>query len=291
MTRQGKSARSTRPGFAVRYNLRILLFSAVLASGAWTMPAIAQPRPQIGNGTEHASATITAISAKGSQAQLLVTLSVDPGWHVSWRNPGETGLPTRLSWSLPAGVRAIGETWPVPLISHTTVGDTHTLEGDVPWLVDFRSDSASSTDRLVTLTMRYGICRDVCIPEQITVQGVLPGRSSARRAPIPAALQSRLATTAGVIAARRLSPTELCLERVPMWSPGVVPEVIADSGTGADATLRLREGVGARRSSARMAIPAGTQLRDSASVLFVRGLSGVTARLSFRAPVRHCRLP
>jgi hypothetical protein len=255
---------SHTPHALVARGIRMAVMLGVVCSVAGrTLPA--QPRPLIGSGTKHASASITAISTTRSRAQLLITLTVDPGWHVSWRNPGETGLPTRLSWSLPAGVRAVSETWPVPLITHTSVGDTHTLEGDVPWLVDFAIDSGSRSDRLVTLTMRYGVCRDVCIPEQITVQG------------------------AGVIAAHRTSPTEICLDRVPMRSPGTVPEVIADSGTGADATLTLVEGTGARRGSARALVPAATRLRDGSAVLFVRGQSGVSARLNFRAPATRCR--
>ena len=250
----------------------------------------AQPQPLIGNGVKHARATISTVSVTAAHARLLVTLFVEPGWHVSWRNPGETGLPTRLSWSLPAGVRAEGETWPVPLLTHTSVGDTHTLEGDVPWLVDFAIASGSPVDRLVSLTLRYGICRDVCIPEQLTVQGVLPSRGARSAALIPAALKARLTTDAGVIAARRISPTTLCLDRVPMWSPGVVPAVVADSGAGLDATLRLSEGRSrANRGSGRAVIPADAILRDGASLLFVRGAAGVTARLDFRRPSMRCR--
>ncbi|MDZ7631112.1 MAG: protein-disulfide reductase DsbD family protein [Gemmatimonadaceae bacterium] len=158
---------------------RALLMTA-LAVGAPLSPLHAQPRALIGSGTRHARATIETIAVTRGAAELLVTLHVDPGWHVSWRNPGETGLPTRLSWSLPAGVRAIGETWPVPVISHTPVGATHTLEGSVPWLVRLGVDSASAVDRLIGLTVRYGVCREVCIPEQLTVQGVLPRRQDVR---------------------------------------------------------------------------------------------------------------
>lgn len=223
-----------------------LLLAASLAAGR----ASAQQRTLIGSGTKHARATIQTVSVTRTRAQLLVTLFVDPGWHVSWRNPGETGLPTRLSWSLPAGVKAVSETWPVPVISHTTVGDTHTLEGAVPWLVDFALDSAHAEERLLSLTMRYGICKDVCIPEQLTVQGALPANVSPRREPIPAGLRSRLSTDGGVIAARRLSPTQLCLDRVPMSSPGVMPEVVADSGVGLEAALRLTDRPGRPRAPA-----------------------------------------
>lgn len=250
----------------------------------------AQPRPLIGNGAKHARATITAIDVSTTHARLLVTLFIEPGWHVSWRNPGETGLPTRLGWSLPPGVRMKSETWPVPLITHTSVGDTHTLEGDVPWLVDFAVTSGSTVDRLVELTLRYGICRDVCIPEQLTVRGALPSRASRAAGTIPATLKARLTTDAGVIAARRVSPTTLCLDRVPMWSPRVLPEAVVDSGSGVDAALRLTARTArGRRGSGWAVIPAAAVLRDGASLLFVRGAAGVTARLDFRRPSTRCR--
>jgi hypothetical protein len=272
--------------------LRNVVTFALLPGALTTLDA--QPRPQIGSGVKHARATVTTIDIGPRRAQLLVTLDIDPGWHISWRNPGETGLPTRLTWSLPAGVRAVGETWPVPVITHTAVGDTHTLEGTIPWLIDLRVDSASASDRAIMLTMRYGVCKDVCIPEQLTVQGVLSGRprperAASVRAAVPPLLQSRLSTSGGVIAARRLSPTELCLERVPLWSPGTVPEIIADSGANADASLRLTEGAGMRRGSARARVPADARFPERAHVLFVRGEAGVSAQLSFSAPTRHCR--
>jgi DsbC/DsbD-like thiol-disulfide interchange protein len=33
-------------------------------------------------------------------------LRPEPGWHVYWRNPGDSGIPSRLDWQLPEGVAA-----------------------------------------------------------------------------------------------------------------------------------------------------------------------------------------
>ena len=260
---------------------------ALLALSLVAGAAHSQPRPQIGNGVKHARASITAIAASATRAQLLVTLAIDPGWHVSWRNPGETGLPTRLSWNLPIGVRVASESGPVPVIAHTSVGATHTLVGDVPWLVEFAIDSASAADRLVSLTMRYGVCRDVCIPEQLTVQGVLPGQRTTALASVPPALRARLAADAGVIAARRRTPTEVCFARVPLSAGVALPEVVADSGLGLDAALPLR----ARNHVFVMNIPAASSLATGSMVLFVRGAAGVTARLDFTRKAAGCSTP
>ena len=254
-----------------------------------TVPARAQSRPpQIGDGVKHARASIEAVSTSSTRAQLLVTLALDPGWHISWRNPGETGLPTRLSWSLPAGVRLLNETWPVPVIAHTSVGATHTLEGDVPWLVEFALDSLTNAERLVSLTVRYGVCRDVCIPEQQTVQGVLPGRVSRAPRAIALPLRARLSTDAGAIPARRVTKTALCFTRVPLASGTALPEVIADSGLGLDAALPLTRKTVGRNHVFVMSVNAAAPMRMGTRLLFVRGAAGVAAHLDFALPAPGC---
>src|SRR5688572_4737953 len=37
-----------------------------------------------------------------------------PHWHTYWKNAGDSGLPTTLDWSLPAGAVAGDIDWPAP---------------------------------------------------------------------------------------------------------------------------------------------------------------------------------
>lgn len=37
-----------------------------------------------------------------------------PEWHTYWKNPGDSGLPTELRWTLPPGVTAGEIAWPTP---------------------------------------------------------------------------------------------------------------------------------------------------------------------------------
>jgi Disulphide bond corrector protein DsbC len=270
----------------------------------------AQPRGAlIGGGVKHFTvatqkfdqrasiqrATNQRASNQGSGARragdvtLIVTLTIDPGWHISWRNPGETGLPTRFAWRLPPGVRIVEERWPVPLVEHTAVGATHTLVGAVPWLVTFRSDSSVTNDRLIGLTVNAGVCKDVCIPEQVITSVVLPGQSSTEVfRPIPASLISRISARGGLLAARRVTQTELCVERLPAVFGGGLPEFVADSGTGLDAALPIRAGSGARRGAGLITVARDGMLQQGAFVLFVRGAIGVAAQLDFRARAPRC---
>jgi len=43
-----------------------------------------------------------------------VQLRMDPRWHTYWRNPGASGMATKVEWQLPAGVKAGTIQWPVP---------------------------------------------------------------------------------------------------------------------------------------------------------------------------------
>jgi len=43
-----------------------------------------------------------------------VRLTVDPTWHVYWKNPGDAGLPTRVKFTLPEGFTAGALQFPTP---------------------------------------------------------------------------------------------------------------------------------------------------------------------------------
>jgi thiol:disulfide interchange protein DsbD len=43
-----------------------------------------------------------------------VLLQMDPGWHTYWKNPGDSGLASRIRWELPSGFTAGPIEWPWP---------------------------------------------------------------------------------------------------------------------------------------------------------------------------------
>jgi len=50
----------------------------------------------------------------GDTVLAAVPLRMDPRWHTYWRNPGASGMATKIEWQLPAGVTAGAIQWPVP---------------------------------------------------------------------------------------------------------------------------------------------------------------------------------
>ncbi len=103
----------------------------------------------------------------GKTAWLGLSIEHAPHWHTYWKNPGDSGLPTTLTWRLPAGVAAGDIAWPTP--QRLPVGPlvNYGYEGKlllpVPLTVapDFKADALE-----VTLSAQWLVCKDVCIPQQ-----------------------------------------------------------------------------------------------------------------------------
>src|SRR6476620_3363842 len=67
--------------------------------------------------TRHARVELAARQASvnpGSDLQLGVHFILEPGWHIYWINPGDSGQPPSFEWQLPPGFTAGEIQWPRP---------------------------------------------------------------------------------------------------------------------------------------------------------------------------------
>ena len=46
--------------------------------------------------------------------KIAVKFEIEPGWHIYWKNSGESAIPTRINWTLPVGWNSGSLEWPVP---------------------------------------------------------------------------------------------------------------------------------------------------------------------------------
>src|SRR6266513_2020688 len=53
-------------------------------------------------------------SPSGAELRLGVHFILEPGWHIYWTNPGDSGQPPVFKWQLPAGFSAGEIQWPRP---------------------------------------------------------------------------------------------------------------------------------------------------------------------------------
>jgi thiol:disulfide interchange protein DsbD len=131
----------------------------------------------------------------GHTLSLGVRLRHAPHWHSYWINPGDSGLPTTLAWSLPAGYTAGEVGWPVP--KRFDVGGLHNIgyEGDVllPVALKVPADAVAGSNAPLAVTVKWLACREECIPGKATLSLELP---VAREMPRPDARVAAAFTTA-----------------------------------------------------------------------------------------------
>ncbi len=134
------------------------LATAFLAAGAFGGSSAALEHVRL-------AAYLEAPLAPGKTSWVAIRQEMDPGWHTYWRNPGESGLPTSVSWSLPAGVRAGEIRWPTPeqFSDGTVINYGYAKEATL--LVPLTA-SASAKPGAARLTVNLLACEHMCIPEQ-----------------------------------------------------------------------------------------------------------------------------
>lgn len=124
----------------------------------------------------------TSALVPGQLTWLGVRLIHEPHWHTYWINPGDSGLPTKLSWTLPAEMHAGAIDWPAP--RRFDVGGLYNFgyDGDVllPVPLDVSSRMRIGTTAPIAVTARWLVCREECIPGEATLALELPVAAGAR---------------------------------------------------------------------------------------------------------------
>ena len=110
-------------------------------------------------------------------------LKAEPGWHTYWKNPGDSGLPTRLTWKLPDGFEAAPIEWPYPRPFSQGPVTSYGYERDVLLPVRVTPPASLAPGQPVTLAARadWLECREQCLPGRAELKVTLPVAASAPR--------------------------------------------------------------------------------------------------------------
>ncbi|GGY53676.1 thiol:disulfide interchange protein DsbD [Parvularcula lutaonensis] len=182
------------------------MLRAVLAVFALFAVAQAQTGPVVETG--HASSRLIAeksAAVPGDTLWVALAQELDEGWHVYWKNPGDSGLPLELRWNLPEGWEAgeIGYPLPhrLPLGPLTNFGH----EGSPTFLVPLEvpDDAEPGSTARFDVLAEWLICLDVCIPESAELTMTIPVMASAADMP---------AQSARIRTARSALPRDLGLD-------------------------------------------------------------------------------
>ncbi len=122
--------------------------------------------------------------APGHPFRVAVRIQVPERWHIFWKRPGQSGLPTTVAWQLPPHVVADSVSWPAPERLDSAGVVTHVYRGDVILVAHFHvsRDAPSGTVDLA-VQLEWGICREICVPQERRVTLSLPIESRPQVSP------------------------------------------------------------------------------------------------------------
>ena len=127
----------------------------------------------------------TAIVQPGAMLKLGVHLSIAPGWHMHWTNPGEAGQPLAVDLRLPGRFSAGPLQWPAPVrFTRPDGAEGFGYRDEVVLLADVRSSNRDVDDG-ETWPLRAEVswvaCARECLPGHAELALQLPGSISGTR--------------------------------------------------------------------------------------------------------------
>jgi len=201
--------------------VRVLI---LLALCLWPAQAMAQTAgqttavgPQRTERIEAELVPMSAWAAPGSTAVVAVKQTIKPDWHTYWRNPGDSGGATTLTWTLPGGVRAGDIVWPVPERQRISGLMNYGYSGVVylPVPIEVPASARPGTSLPLTVKALFLVCSaEMCVPDELTLRLELPVREGSapldprhgaaitgvlENAPGPAGIEARIVLENGVL--------------------------------------------------------------------------------------------
>lgn len=126
----------------------------------------------------------------GRAQWLALRILHDAGWHTYWINPGDSGLPTRLEWSVPPGFTVSAPAWPRPVRIAVGPLTNFGYEGEllVPIRVEVAETVPLGSEQTLRLSAKWLICEEICIPDGAELEIRLKVAEGAERSPAAEAI-------------------------------------------------------------------------------------------------------
>ncbi|MEC8817580.1 MAG: protein-disulfide reductase DsbD domain-containing protein, partial [Planctomycetota bacterium] len=169
-------------------SLPSILFPMVLA----TLPGTAGPAPGDPPGTLPSSGDDlvevrvlcdTTNLLPGQSFTIGIEYSIEPGWHIYWRNPGANGLPPEIGITAPEGFEVGDVLYPRPRVFGAGEDASYGYDGEVVLLVPIRAANDLAPGPVdLEFALEWLVCKRVCLVGAATrtlrLDRTLPGRES-----------------------------------------------------------------------------------------------------------------
>jgi len=159
---------------------RYLSASLIVASAmlSWAVSVSAQVVSDRAATPQVQAQLIASVEAvqPSTEIYLAVNQKIIPHWHTYWINPGDSGTPTTIEWTLPDGASASDIIWPAP--NRVSMGPitNYAYENDVTLLtkITIPADAKPGEQFTAHALVDWLVCEAECIPQQVELALSLP---------------------------------------------------------------------------------------------------------------------
>lgn len=159
------------------HRLLALLLALCLAGPAFAQQAVVK--------TDNVRAELVSEVSEvkpGEPFWVALRQTIKPHWHTYWKNPGDSGLPTEINWTLPPGFKADPIVWPAPTLIDVSGIINYGYKDDLLLLVQITPPADLAGTLALKADANWLVCDDVCIPEEGKFALDLPVGAAARPA-------------------------------------------------------------------------------------------------------------
>ncbi|MDZ4724356.1 MAG: protein-disulfide reductase DsbD family protein [candidate division Zixibacteria bacterium] len=149
-----------------------------IALGLFSTQTVSSEPTRVGHVEAELISELTSLQP-GQTTWLALRFTIDPEWHLYWKNPGDAGLPPKVKWVLPTGFEAGELQFPYP------------ERFDMPPLVSFSYEKELILPVKITVPKMLGlnaqvtlqadvtwlVCKESCIPGKTSLTLTLPVQS------------------------------------------------------------------------------------------------------------------
>jgi thiol:disulfide interchange protein DsbD len=158
---------------------------AMRRTGAVIVAFAALATPSHAAGSKNVQASLLSEHAAVQPGQALtlgLRLEMADGWHTYWKNPADSGLPTKLTWTLPPGFTAEALQWPHPERIEAPPLMSYGYNDEVLLPVTVRAPADLAPGRSVRLAARadWLECKEICLPGKADLEITLPVEAATR---------------------------------------------------------------------------------------------------------------
>ena len=145
-----------------------------IAAGCAALAAVASASPWIASTDSKVRLVSGTVDLDGKPALLAgIQLRMDSGWKTYWTNPGDSGVPPSFDWAGSKNLKHVELLYPAPHRFADANGMAIGYDDEVVFPVKLTPERENEPIEL-KLAFAYGLCKDLCIPNDVSLGLMLP---------------------------------------------------------------------------------------------------------------------